>query len=157
MKTEIFISIVAATSALLGSLIPTIINYLNNRNQNRFEVQRTLLEKQKEVYNDLLFALQYIMNNPTDPNAFREFQKSVNQISIYGDNNTAVSVNNYYRELVSISRNKRVLLTQEEHKTYQEQIVNGMRKHLGLSTFEDFELVAFQPLPKESTVGIKTF
>jgi len=68
MKTEVFISIVAAGSALIGAAIPTIMGYLNNLKQNQFERERTLLEKQKDVYWDLVVSLQNTINETNDDN-----------------------------------------------------------------------------------------
>jgi hypothetical protein len=156
MKNEWFISIIAAGSALLGSLIPTIIGYFISVRQNKFELDKTilenkfeldktLLEKQKDIYWDLMISLQNIINN-TNNEATIELQKSVIKVSIYGDNKSALSLNNYFREIVKSSNRERVLLTKAEHQQFQKEIINGMRKNLGLEPFENFEIVAFRPV-----------
>lgn len=144
MKDELCIAIVAAGSALLGTLIPTVISYLSNLKQNKFELEKTLLEKQKDIYWDLMVSLQNMINSPTNE-AFNEMQKSVIKLSIYGDNKSSISLNNYYRELINSSNGARGPLTQAEHQQFQKEIVNGMRSNLGLEPFENFEIVGFRP------------
>ena len=71
---NLYIAIIAAASALLGSLIPTIITYLNNKRQNSFELKKSLIEKQKEVYLELMIALQNIINK-TERDEILQLQK----------------------------------------------------------------------------------
>lgn len=144
MKQEIYIAIIAAGSALVGSLIPTIIGYLNTLKQNKFELDRTLLEKQKDIYWDLMNSLQ-IMINKQDNDSFVEMQKSVIKLSIYGDNTTSLALNKYYTELINSSLQLRKPLTKEEHQRFQTKIINGMRENLGLESFEKFEIIGFHP------------
>jgi len=40
MDDKILIAIIAASSALLGSLIPIVINYLNSKEQRNFEIKK---------------------------------------------------------------------------------------------------------------------
>ncbi|MBW6480890.1 MAG: hypothetical protein K0B37_15780 [Bacteroidales bacterium] len=141
---EFQVSIIAAASALLGALIPTIFNYINNVRQNRFELKKSLLEKQKEVYWELMEALQEIINNTAD-DEFKRLQKSVLKISIYGDNNSSISLNRYFQELIKFSLGQRIPLSQEEHSLFQKEILNGMRHQLGLEPFSSFEIVGFNP------------
>lgn len=141
---EFQVSIIAAASALLGALIPTIFNYINNVRQNNFELKKSLLEKQKEVYWELMEALQEIINTTNDEE-FKKLQKSVLKISIYGDNSSSVSLNRYFQELIRFSRGQRIPLSQEEHRLFQKEILNGMRQHLGLKPFESFEIIGFHP------------
>lgn len=144
MKEELFISIIAASSALFGALIPTVIGYISNQKQNKFELSKTLLERQKDIYWDLMVSLQNIINNATN-DTFLELQKSVNKISVYGDNETSNALYQYYMELVKVSRQERIGLTQAEHQRFQSEIVNGIRKNLGLNPFDNYQIVGFHP------------
>ncbi|MDO9615917.1 MAG: hypothetical protein Q7J86_15510 [Bacteroidota bacterium] len=144
MKEEVFISIIAASSALLGALIPTVIGYINKQKQNQFELTKTLLERQKDIYWDLMVSLQNIINNTTNE-TFIELQKSVNKISVYGDNETSKALYQYYMELVKVSRQERINLSQSEHQRFQSEIVNGIRKNLGLNPFDNYRIVGFHP------------
>lgn len=144
MATGIAIAIVTAISALLGAAIPTWFNYKNNLKQNQFIKERALLEKQKECYWILMSALQNMVNSNSDK-AFEELQKAVVLISIYGDNETSKSLNDYYMVLVSSATGKRSFLREEEHNNYHKKIINGMRKNLGLDQFAEFKVIAFRP------------
>lgn len=99
MPSELLLAIVSASSALIGGLIPTWFNYKNNLKQNKFITERALHEKQKDVYWLVMSALQNIINDTSSAN-FLELQKTILMISIYGDNETSKSMNNYYRALI---------------------------------------------------------
>ena len=144
MDDKVLIAIISATSALVGSLIPTIFNFLNNKTQNGFTLKRDLLENQKNVYWVIMIALQNIINKNGE-NEFLELQKAAIKLSIYGDNNSSKAINNYYNELVKSAQGTRDLLTSDEHRNFQKSIINGMRNNLGLDEFESFEIVGYRP------------
>ncbi|MNT99250.1 hypothetical protein D3C72_2420560 [compost metagenome] len=54
-------------------------------------------------------------------------------------------MNEYYNEVTKSGQNQRIPLTKEEHKEYQERIVNGIRQNLGLDKLDSFEIVGFRP------------
>ena len=54
MEINLTIALIAASSALVGSLIPTVFGYINSRSQRKFETQKSLRENQKEAYASLL-------------------------------------------------------------------------------------------------------
>ena len=143
MPSELLLAIVSASSALIGALIPTWFNYNNNLKQNKFIKERALHEKQKDVYWIVMSALQNIIND-TSPANFLELQKAVLLISVYGDNETSTSMNNYYRALVE-SSSTMVLLNGAEHQRYQTEIINGMRQNLGLEQLDQFEIIGYKP------------
>ena len=62
MDEKLLIALVAAVSALIGSAIPTLFNYWNNNKQREFEVKKALLEKQRQIYSDLMLCLQQMIN-----------------------------------------------------------------------------------------------
>ena len=144
MNDTILIAIISASSALLGALIPTIITYLNNKEQNELELKRDLLNNQKNAYKQLMLSLQKLINNFTDDD-FKELQKAIIEFSIYGDNLSSKAMNIYYSEMTNASNGLRPLLSNVEHKQFQMEIMNGIRKNLGLEEFESFEIVAFRP------------
>lgn len=143
MAQELLLVIVSASSALIGALIPTWFNYKNNQKQNKFITERALHEKQKDIYWQVMSALQNIINNTSQANIL-ELQKTVLMISIYGDNETSKSMNNYYGALIESSRTM-VLLTGTEHQKYQKEIINCMRSNLGLNQLEKFEILSYRP------------
>lgn len=143
MNETILIAIISAGSALVGGLIPTIITYLNNKEQNQFELKKDLLNKQKEVYSEIIISLQNMINHQ-GTQEFKELQKAAIKLSIYGDNSSSKSMNKYYNEVTKIGQNLRTPLTKEEHKQFQLEIINGMRNNLGLDKFDNFEIVGFR-------------
>lgn len=50
MVNAIYIAIISASSAITGALFLTLFTYFNNRSQNKFELNKNLLETQKETY-----------------------------------------------------------------------------------------------------------
>jgi hypothetical protein len=144
MSETIQIALISAGSALFGALIPTILSYLNNKEQNKFELKRDLLNNQKNVYRELMISLQNVINNQGN-DEFIILQKTIVELSIYGDNISSNAMNNYYREMTSAAMGQRNHLTNEEHKKFQQEVMNGIRKNLGLKEFETFELIGFRP------------
>ncbi|TVO62070.1 hypothetical protein [Spiribacter vilamensis] len=145
MDDKILIALVAAVSALTGSVIPTLFNYWNNNKQREFEVRKVILEKQKDVYRDLLLTMQDVINNQTDEAYFFQLQRDGLQVAIYGDEAASQAFHEYYCELVSSSQGGRASLTKEEHRAHQAAILNAMRKGLGLGEVSRFEIVGFHP------------
>jgi len=142
MTQTILIAMISAGAALFGALIPTVISYLNNKRQNEFELKRDLLNNQKKAYISIMTALQNIISNQTH-NEFKELQNAIIELSIYGDNFSSKAMNNYYIQLTNTQLKKRNHLTAEEHKQFQMQVINGIRKNLGLQEFESFEIIGF--------------
>jgi len=144
MEDKIFIAIIAASSALLGSLIPTVLNYLNSREQRNFETKKDLQKKQKEVYLELMLSLQDMINYQTDNSKFFNLQNSVIKASLYADDKTAQTFYDYYDSLVKSNQNMQPL-TQKENQRYQSDILNSIRKSMGLESIEEFKIVGFHP------------
>lgn len=144
MDITIKIAIISACSALIGSLIPTLISYFNNKIQNDFELKKDLRQNQKEVYNDIMIALQEMINKQ-ETETFYVLQKATIKLAIYGDNKSSKAMNKYYDEIVKSAQKKRPPLTPEEHKKHQENLINGMRENLGLDNFDSFEVVGYRP------------
>lgn len=147
MDNTILIAIISASSALVGSLIPTLFTYFKTKEQNEFELKKDLLANQKVVYDEILIALQNMINNQGNEE-FKALQKASIKLAIYGDNDSSNAMNDYYNEVTKSGQNLRDPLTKDEHKNYQKMIINGIRKNLGLEEFESFEIVGFRPESK---------
>lgn len=145
MDDKLLIALVAACAAILGSVIPTLFNFWNNKEQREFELKKLLLEKQKAAYSELLSALQAIINEQNNQDCFYALQVAGNQVVIYGDKNASQEYLNYYYAMVSQSQGKRPLLTSDEHKKHQTKIMNAMRKGIDLDEIESFEIIGFYP------------
>ena len=126
-------------NVVTGTAFESIISNWQKTKQER---SKGLQNIQKEVYWDFFLALQKLMNNKTNEN-FSKFQESVNKALLYGDNDTSKIINAYFRELIKeANRQQQQPLN---HKEYQTQIINSMRKHLEMEKLENFELISFTP------------
>lgn len=143
MNDSLTIAMISAGSAILGGLIPLLMSFLIQRNQNRFELQRILFEEQKVVYNEVLIALQKVVSSQ-DPTTFLEFQRCVNRLATFGDNNSSKAINEYYIAVAKAEQGKRVHLSRNEHQHFHQEIINGMRRNLNLSELNYFEIVGFR-------------
>jgi len=147
MDDKLLVALVAGGAALLGSFIPTIIGYLNNRSQREFEIMKALRDKQSQIYADLMLSLQKVINTQSSENFF-ELQKAVMQVSIYGDNQTSVALNEYYSAIIESSQPGGTPLVKEQHQDYQQKVLNGMRASLKLQPLPTFEIISFRPAQK---------
>jgi hypothetical protein len=139
MEDKILIALIASISALIGSLIPQIFTFFNNKAQREFEKNKLEHNRQSQVYEELLLALQKTMNE--GDLSFKELQNAILKISLHGDQSTANEVEKYYRELVQRGSE----LKPQEHASFQKDILNSMRVQLKLSPVESFELIRFTP------------
>lgn len=144
MEDKILVALVAGGAALLGSFIPTIVGYLNNKRQREFELTKALLEKQSQIYSDLVVCLQQMINTQKNEDFFG-LQRAVLQVSIYGDDCTSVALNEYYTAIIESAQPDGNPLTKVEHQRHQKKVLNGMRASLGLKPLDSFEIVGFRP------------
>lgn len=147
MDEKLLIALVAGGSALLGSVIPTIFNFWNNKQQRDFEVKKLLLEKQKAAYFELLSTLQAMINEQDSKERFLALQSAGNQVAIYGNKETSQEYLDYYYAIVSGAQGQRPPLSSDDHKNYQTAIMNAMRKGMGLAEIRSFEVISFRPHP----------
>jgi hypothetical protein len=146
MDDKLVVALVAGGAALLGSLIPTVAGYLNNKTQREFDVKKALLEKQRQVYSDLMLSLQRMINtsmtNTSTAEVISDLQRAVLHVSIYGDNSTAAALNDYYNALIASAQPGGSLLQKPQHQSHQRLILNGMRASMDLAPLASFEIVA---------------
>ena len=150
MDDKLLVALVAGISALLGSLIPTIVGYLNSKSQREFEVKKALLEKQRQIYSELMLSLQQMMNNQTNED-FLVLQRAILLVSIYGDDSTSLALNEYYTALIAQEQPGACRLNDAQFEYHHKRILNGMRKSLGLQPLSSFKIVPFRPPPE--TIG----
>jgi len=143
MEDKLLIAALAVLSALLGSVIPTAFNYWNNKQQRSFELQKSLLSTQKDLYLELMLSLQEIINHQENQQ-FYKLQECAIKAAIYGDNATSQAFYKYYNDIIHLAQNKRGL-TPQEHQKHQSKILNSMRESLGLKPINEFEIIGFRP------------
>lgn len=144
MDDTLLTAVIAALSALSGSLIPTVVGYLNNNKQREFEFKKALFDKQTDIYLELMLSLQEMVNTRSNEQ-FIALQQVALKVAIFGDDKTSKAFNKYYRDVIKSGQNVRKPLTPEEHKNHQVLVLNGMREQLGMRPLDDFEIVAFRP------------
>lgn len=142
MDDKLLVAIVAASAALLGGIIQKGFDLISNWQKTKHERFKNLRNIQKEVYWEFILAMQKFMNDKTNEN-FSKFQDSVNKVLLYGDNETSNIINAYFRELIKEANRQQSQSL--DHKKYQTQIINAMRKHLEMDELENFELISFTP------------
>ncbi len=142
MDDKLLVAIVAASAALLGGIIQKGFDLISNWQKTKHERFKDLRNIQKEVYWEFILAMQKFMNDKTNEN-FSKFQDSVNKVLLYGDNETSNIINAYFRELIKEANRQQSQSL--DHKKYQTQIINAMRKHLEMDELENFELIRFTP------------
>lgn len=141
MDDKILVAIVAASAAILGGIIQKAFDLISNWQKQTRTFQRPTKYTKRGILG-LFLALQKLMNNKTNEN-FSKFQESVNKALLYGNNDTSKIINAYFRELIKeANRQQQQPLN---HKEYQTQIINSMRKHLEMEKLENFELISFTP------------
>jgi hypothetical protein len=156
MEEKLVLAVIAAGSALLGAVIPTIFNYLNNKRQREFEAKKVILKKQKAAYFDLLESMQDMINNQTDQASFLRLQKCGIKVAIYGEDSAAHEFLHYYSELVRSANGQGKILDGEEHRLHQMRMLNSMRRSLGLGELSAFEIIGFHPSGPGTLSGEKT-
>lgn len=142
MDDKLLVAIVAASAALLGGIIQKGFDLISNWQKTKHERFKDLRNIQKKVYWEFILAMQKFMNDKTNEN-FSKFQDSVNKVLLYGDNETSNIINAYFRELIKEANRQQSQSL--DHKKYQTQIINAMRKHLEMDELENFELISFTP------------
>lgn len=140
--SQLMIAGIAALSAILGGSIPAIISFLSIKRTQKIELEKKLHLEQRDIYKNYLITLQRSINKIT-PENFEELQKTTIAICLYGDNETAIIINYYYKALIE-GANRNSPLTNKEQIEYQTQIINSMRKNLKLKNMDSFELVSFR-------------
>ena len=131
MDSTLLTAIIAAGSACIGALIPSLFSYLGKRKEYKNDRDAKLEEIRRKEYNDYIEALQTMVNEGNREN-FLTSQASTNRILLFAGPELSVLVNKYYNDIVQRTLQQRPL-TLEEQTTYQTNIFNTMRKELGVS------------------------
>lgn len=132
MDNTICTAIIAAGSACLGALIPSVFSYLGKRAEYKNDRNAKLEEIRRRVYNEYIDALQTMINVGNRDN-FLLLQACTNKLLLFAGPKLSALVNQHYNDIVQRT-NQGKLLTLEEHTGYQTAIFNAMREELGVST-----------------------
>lgn len=85
MNDTLTIAIVAASSAIIGALVPAIFSYLNDRRLSKEKEKEQNRQLKVQKYSSFIDSLQYFMNHIDDINAFISFQNSINSLLLFAD------------------------------------------------------------------------
>ena len=131
MDSTLLTAIIAAGSACIGALIPSLFSYLGKKKEYKNDRDAKLEEIRRKEYNNYIEALQTMVNDGNRDN-FLILQACTNRILLFAGPYLSVLINNYYNEVVQRTLQQKPL-TLEEQTTYQTNIFNAMRKELGVS------------------------
>ena len=134
MDNTLFTAIIAASSALMGALIPSLFSYFTRQKEFENEQKVRLEEVRREEYRLYIETLQAMINEGNRDN-FLLLQESTNKLLLFAGPELCTTINEYYNKLVETANQKRPMSLEEQTK-YQTDIFNAMRKELGISTKE---------------------
>lgn len=134
MDNTLFTAIIAASSALMGALIPSLFSYFTRQKEFENEQKVRLEEVRREEYRLYIETLQAMINEGNRDN-FLLLQESTNKLLLFAGPELCTTINEYYNKLVESANQKRPMSLEEQTK-YQTDIFNAMRKELGISTKE---------------------
>jgi hypothetical protein len=132
MDNTLLTAIIAAGSACIGALIPSLFSYLGKRKEYENDKKAKLEEIRRKVYNEYIDALQNMINVGNRDN-FLPLQASTNKLLLFAGPKLSDLVNRHYYDIVQRTLQGNPL-TLEEHTRYQTDIFNAMREELGVST-----------------------
>lgn len=130
MDNTLYTAIIAAGSALMGALIPSLFSYFTRQKEFENEQKVRLEEVRREEYCLYIETLQAMINENNRDN-FLALQKSTNRLLLFSGEELSKIINEYYSELVERT-NENTQLTLEEQIEYQTKIFNTMRNEIGV-------------------------
>ena len=139
MENTILTALIAAGSACIGALIPSLFSYLGKRKEYENDKKAKLEDIRRRVYYEYIEALQTMINDGNRDN-FLLLQASTNKLLLYAGSKLSGLINQYYNDIVKKTLQSEPL-TLEEQTRYQTDIFNEMRKELGI-TKEELDIVS---------------
>lgn len=125
MSNEVLIALISALSAISGSVVTIISNYLIERLSEKRKNKKEQLEILMNHYTDFINNLQLYMNESSSLN-FNKFVKSLNKIKLIGSDNVVSAASSYY---VDICMNSKTM-AKGRHEHYQNIILSAMREDI---------------------------
>lgn len=132
MDINVWTAIIAASSAIIGSAVPSIITYLSQKANFKNQIAQKNYDIKAKEYNEFLQTMQDFMNNTNSSQHFYSYQNAVNKVLLIADNDTAIYINQYFQAQIK-GANERDPLDAEKHIDFQTKIVNSIRKDMGIS------------------------
>lgn len=130
MDNTMCTALIAAISACIGALIPSLFSYLGKRQEYKNDRTAKIEEIRRKEYCLYIETLQAMINEDNRDN-FLALQKSTNRLLLFSGEELSKIINEYYSELVERT-NENTQLTLEEQIEYQTKIFNTMRNEIGV-------------------------
>lgn len=134
MDNTLFTAIIAASSALMGALIPSLFSYFTRLKEFENEQKVRLEEVLREEYCIYIETLQAMINEGNRDN-FLALQKSTNRLLLFSGKELSKIINEYYSELIE-GTIQNSPLSLDKQISYQTKIFNAMRKEIGVDITE---------------------
>ena len=125
MSNEVLIAIISSASAIGGGLVTIVGNYFTNKAHQKSERKEKDKELLLDLYSEYLRCLQKMINDSNSFN-FDTFSELCNRIKILGGDKVVNIVSRYYIDVCDTDNP----LTRLQHETYQNKIINAMRKEV---------------------------
>lgn len=139
MENTILTALIAAGSACIGALIPSLFSYLGKRREYKNDRKAKLEEIRRKEYNQYIEALQTMVNDGNREN-FLSLQASTNRLLLFAGPKLSKLVNQYYNYVIKKALQDKPITLAEQTK-YQTDIFNAMREELCVSK-KDLENVS---------------
>lgn len=134
MDNTLFTAIIAAGSALMGALIPSLFSYFKILKEFENEQKVRLEEVRRKEYCLYIETLQAMINEGNRDN-FLALQKSTNRLLLFSGKELSKIINEYYSELIEGTMHTSPL-SLDKQISYQTKIFNAMRKEIGVDITE---------------------
>ena len=131
MDNTILTALIAAGSACIGALIPSLFSYLGKRKEYENDKKAKMEDVRRKAYYEYIEALQTMINAGNRDN-FLLLQASTNKLLLYAGSELSGLINQYYNDIIQKTLQGGPL-TLEEQTKYQTDIINEMRKELGVT------------------------
>lgn len=139
MDNTILTALIAAGSACIGALIPSLFSYWGKQNEYENDKKAKLEDIRRKAYYEYIEALQRMINAGNREN-FLLLQASTNKLLLYAGSKLSGLINQYYNDIIQKTLQGESLTLKEQTK-YQTDIFNEMRKELGI-TKEELDIVS---------------
>lgn len=140
MDNTLLTALIAAGSACIGALIPSLFSYLGKRIEYKNDRRAKMDEIRRKEYYRYIEALQTMINNE-NRDTFMELQASTNRILLFSGPKLSKKVNEYYKRIIKAAQGETMGL--DELTKYNTDIINEMRKELNISneTLDSVDIV----------------
>ena len=131
MDNIVLTSIIAAGSACLGALIPSLFSLLGKKQEYTIARLAKIDDVRREEFAIYLDSLQRMVNEGNRDN-FLKLQASTNRVVLYSGPELSNLVIDYFNTLVDRTNSGHPLL-HDEQEEFLTEIVNAMRAELGIT------------------------